>query len=93
MEEILKIDIILGWKKGIKIIFLEKGNYELGVIFVDFIFVIDEKLYLVYKRDGNDLIVDKKVLFLEVLMGIIISLIMLDGRNLIILVLDIVKLG
>ncbi|XP_010470205.1 PREDICTED: dnaJ homolog subfamily B member 1-like [Camelina sativa] len=93
VEEILKIDITPGWKKGTKITFPEKGNQEPGVTPADLIFVIDEKPHSVYKRDGNDLIVDKKVTLLEALTGITISLTTLDGRNLTIPVLDIVKPG
>ncbi|KAG2302526.1 hypothetical protein Bca52824_031177 [Brassica carinata] len=93
VEEILKIDITPGWKKGTKITFPEKGNQEPGVTPADLIFVIDEKPHSVYKRDGNDLIVDKKVSLLEALTGITISLTTLDGRNLTIPVLDIVKPG
>ncbi|KAH0909803.1 hypothetical protein HID58_033124 [Brassica napus] len=93
VEEILKIDITPGWKKGTKITFPEKGNHEPGVTPADLIFVIDEKPHSVYKRDGNDLIVDKKVSLLEALTGITISLTTLDGRNLTIPVLDIVKPG
>ncbi|KFK40859.1 hypothetical protein AALP_AA2G050800 [Arabis alpina] len=93
VEEILKIDITPGWKKGTKITFPEKGNQEPGVTPADLIFVIDEKPHSVYKRDGNDLIVDKKVSLLEALTGLTISLTTLDGRNLTIPVLDIVKPG
>ncbi|CAN8241108.1 unnamed protein product [Cochlearia groenlandica] len=93
VEEILKIDITPGWKKGTKITFPEKGNQEPGVTPADLIFVIDEKPHLVYKRDGNDLIVDKKVSLLEALTGLAITLTTLDGRNLTIPVLDIVKPG
>ncbi|KAL1196164.1 DnaJ protein ERDJ3B [Cardamine amara subsp. amara] len=93
VEEILKIDITPGWKKGTKITFPEKGNQEPGVTPADLIFVIDEKPHSVYKRDGNDLIVDKKVSLLEALTGITLSLTTLDGRNLTIPVLDIVKPG
>ncbi|XP_023643994.1 dnaJ homolog subfamily B member 1 isoform X2 [Capsella rubella] len=93
LEEILKIDITPGWKKGTKITFPEKGNQEPGVTPADLIFVIDEKPHSVYKRDGNDLIVDKKVSLLEALTGLTLSLTTLDGRNLTIPVLDIVKPG
>ncbi|XP_023643995.1 dnaJ homolog subfamily B member 1 isoform X3 [Capsella rubella] len=93
VEEILKIDITPGWKKGTKITFPEKGNQEPGVTPADLIFVIDEKPHSVYKRDGNDLIVDKKVSLLEALTGLTLSLTTLDGRNLTIPVLDIVKPG
>uniref|UniRef100_A0A1J3JF74 DnaJ-like protein subfamily B member 13 n=1 Tax=Noccaea caerulescens TaxID=107243 RepID=A0A1J3JF74_NOCCA len=93
VEEILKIDLKPGWKKGTKITFQEKGNQAPGVIPADLIFVVDEKPHSVYKRDGNDLIVEKKISLLAALTGLTIGLTTLDGRNLNIPVLDIVKPG
>ena len=93
MQEILKIDIKPGWKKGTKITFPEKGNQEPGVTPADLTFVVDEKPHPVYTRDGNDLIFEKKVSLIDALTGVTVSLTTLDGRNLTIPVLDIVKPG
>ncbi|XVE75172.1 hypothetical protein DITRI_Ditri12bG0074300 [Diplodiscus trichospermus] len=93
VEEILKIDIKPGWKKGTKITFPEKGNHEPGVTPADLIFVVDEKPHPIFKRDGNDLVVNQKISLLEALTGINLSLTTLDGRNLTIPVTDIVKPG
>ncbi|GFY88401.1 DNAJ heat shock family protein [Actinidia rufa] len=93
VEEILKIDIKPGWKKGTRITFPEKGNQETGMAPGDLVFVIDEKPHLVYKRDGNDLVANRKISLLEALTGKTIDLITLDGRNLTIPVSDIVKPG
>ncbi|WZZ57068.1 hypothetical protein YC2023_057175 [Brassica napus] len=83
-----------GWKKGTKITFPEKGgNQEPGVTPADLTFVVDEKPHPVYTRDGIDLIVKKKVSLIEALTGVTLSLTTLDGRNLTIPVLDIVKPG
>ncbi|OMO55091.1 hypothetical protein COLO4_36203 [Corchorus olitorius] len=93
VEEILKIDIKPGWKKGTKITFPEKGNHEPGVIPADLIFVVDEKPHAMFKRDGNDLVVNQKITLLEALTGISFSLTTLDGRFLPVPVADIVKPG
>ncbi|XP_022727075.1 dnaJ homolog subfamily B member 1-like [Durio zibethinus] len=93
VEEILKIDIKPGWKKGTKITFPEKGNHEPGVTPADLIFVVDEKPHPIFKRDGNNLVVNQKISLLEALTGITLSLTTLDGRNLMITVTDIVKPG
>ncbi|XVE92551.1 hypothetical protein REPUB_Repub01dG0107400 [Reevesia pubescens] len=93
VEEILKIDIKPGWKKGTKITFPEKGNHEPGVTPADLIFVLDEKSHPIFKRDGNNLVVNQKITLLEALTGITLSLTTLDGRNLTIPVTDIVKPG
>ncbi|XVE84926.1 hypothetical protein DITRI_Ditri17bG0051100 [Diplodiscus trichospermus] len=91
VDEILKIDIKPGWKKGTKITFPEKGNYEPGFTAADLIFVVDEKPHAIFKRDGNDLVVNQKISLLEALTGITLCFTTLDGRNLTIPVIDIVK--
>ncbi|XP_044492047.1 dnaJ homolog subfamily B member 1-like [Mangifera indica] len=93
VEEILTIDIKPGWKKGTKITFPEKGNQERGVTPADIIFVVDEKPHAIFKRDGNDLVVNKKISLLEALTGQTYTMPTLDGRNLIIPVTDIIKPG
>lgn len=52
-QEILGIDIQLGWKKGTKITFKENGSQEHGVISTDLFFVIVEKSHKVFKMDGK----------------------------------------
>ncbi|XP_075658343.1 uncharacterized protein LOC142628189 [Castanea sativa] len=93
VEEILKIDIKPGWKRGTKITFPEKGNQEPGIIPADLIFVVDEKPHAIFKRDGNDLVVNQKISLLEALTGVSFNLTTLDGRNLTFPVTDIVKPG
>ncbi|GMH16835.1 hypothetical protein Nepgr_018676 [Nepenthes gracilis] len=93
MEEILTIEIKPGWKKGTKITFPEKGNQEPGVIPSDLIFVIDEKPHAVFKRDGNDLVIDHEITLLEALTGGTLDLTTLDGRIIMIPLTDIVKPG
>ena len=65
LEEILTIEIKPGWKRGTKITFPEKGNEEPGIIPADVIFVIEEKPHALYKRDGNDLVVNQEITLLE----------------------------
>ncbi|KAJ6769347.1 DNAJ-like protein SUBFAMILY C MEMBER [Salix koriyanagi] len=93
VEEILKIDIKPGWKKGTKITFPDKGNQEPGTIPADLIFVVDEKPHPVFKRDGNDLVINQKMSLLEALTGKTIELTALDGRYLTLPVTDIIKPG
>ncbi|KAL5191850.1 DnaJ subfamily B member 1 [Glycine soja] len=93
MEEILTIEIKPGWKKGTKITFPEKGNHEPGVIPADLIFVIDEKPHALYRRDGNDLVINQEITLLEALTGKTLDLTTLDGRSLMIPLTDIVRPG
>ncbi|XP_060214502.1 uncharacterized protein LOC132641496 [Lycium barbarum] len=93
VEEVLAIHIKPGWKKGTKVTFPEKGNYEHGAAPGDLIFVIDEKPHAVFKRDGNDLVINQKISLLDALTGKTISLTTLDGRELTIPITEIVKPG
>ncbi|OWM89582.1 dnaJ homolog subfamily B member 1 [Punica granatum] len=93
VEETLKIDILPGWKKGTKITFPEKGNHEPGATPPDLIFVVDEKPHPVFKREGNDLVVVQTVTLLEALTGKTHNLTTLDGRNLDIQGIDIIRPG
>ncbi|KAL3615107.1 hypothetical protein CASFOL_040768 [Castilleja foliolosa] len=82
VEEILTIDIKPGWKKGTKITFQEKGNEQPNVIASDLVFIIDEKPHSAYTREGNDLVVTKKISLAEALTGYTVQLTTLDGRKL-----------
>jgi DnaJ family protein B protein 4 len=82
VEEILTIEVKAGWKKGTKVTFPEKGNVQPNQAAADLVFVIDEKPHPVYKRDGNDLILTKKISLTEALAGTTLSLTTLDGRTL-----------
>ncbi|GAA0155282.1 chaperone [Lithospermum erythrorhizon] len=93
VDEIVTIDIKPGWKKGTKITFPEKGNKEPGIIPADVIFVVEERPHLLYTRDGNDLLVNQEISLLESLTGKTLELTTLDGRNLIVPVVEIVKPG
>ncbi|CAM8998226.1 unnamed protein product [Rhodiola kirilowii] len=82
VEEILTIEVKPGWKKGTKITFPEKGNEQPGVIPSDLVFVIDEKPHSVFTRDGNDLVLTKRISLAEALTGYTVNVTTLDGRSL-----------
>ncbi|TYI79284.1 hypothetical protein E1A91_D05G011900v1 [Gossypium mustelinum] len=92
-SEILTIDVKPGWKKGTKITFPDKGNEQPNQLPADLVFVIDEKPHDLYKRDGNDLVVNQRVLLEEALGGTTVNLVTLDGRNLSLPVTDIIGPG
>ncbi|XVF12007.1 hypothetical protein REPUB_Repub08aG0077500 [Reevesia pubescens] len=93
LEEILTIEIKPCWKRGTKITFPEKGIEEPGIVPADVIFVIEEKPHALYKRDGNDLVVNQEITLLEALTDKTLDLITLDGRNLVIPLTDFIKPG
>lgn len=89
----MTIDIKPGWKKGTKITFPERGHQQPNVTPADVIFIIDEKPHPIYKRDGNDLVVHRRISLVDALTGTTIQLTFLDGRTLTIPVNDVVKPG
>lgn len=92
-SEILTIDVKPGWKKGTKITFPDKGNEQVNQLPADLVFVIDEKPHDIFKRDGNDLTMSHKVRLAEAIGGTSVNLTTLDGRELSILVPEIVSHG
>ncbi|XP_039057709.1 dnaJ homolog subfamily B member 4-like [Hibiscus syriacus] len=92
-SETLTIDVKPGWKKGTKITFPDKGNEQPNQLPADLVFVIDEKPHDLYKRDGNDLIVDRKVSLAEALGGTTVNLTTLNGRKLSLPITDIIHPG
>ncbi|KAL3824186.1 hypothetical protein ACJIZ3_020215 [Penstemon smallii] len=93
VEEVLAIHLKPGWKNGTKITFPEKGNHEPGATPGDLIFVVDEKPHPIFKRDGNDLILNHKISLLDALTGKTLVITTLDGRHISIPISDIVKPG
>ncbi|CAI0462718.1 unnamed protein product [Linum tenue] len=91
--EILTIDVKPGWKKGTKITFPDKGNEQPNQLPADLVFVIDEKPHDVYKRDGNELMINRRVTLAEALGGTTASIDTLDGRTLSVPVTDIISPG
>lgn len=80
-EEILKIKVKPGWKKGTKITFEGKGDERPGSLPADIIFIIDEKRHPVFKREGDDLELGVEVPLVEALTGCTISVPILGGEN------------
>ncbi|CAH8350662.1 unnamed protein product [Eruca vesicaria subsp. sativa] len=91
VDEILPIEIKPGWKKGTKLTFPKKGNEEPGIIPADITFIVEEKPHSVYKRDGNDLLVNQEITLLEALTGKTLDLVTLDGRTLVIPLNDVIN--
>ena len=76
------MEIKPGCEKGKRFIFEEMGNEELHVIPGDLIFIVDEKPHSIFTREGNDLIMTKKITLVEALAGVTFFVETLDGRKL-----------
>ncbi|CAL5183103.1 unnamed protein product [Lathyrus oleraceus] len=80
-EEILKIEVKPGWRKGTKITFEGVGDEKPGYLPADIVFLIDEKKHPLYRRDGNDLEIGIKIPLVDALSGCSIPIPLLGGEN------------
>lgn len=92
-EEILKIKINPGWKKGTKITFEGKGDEKPGMHPADIIFIIDERRHPIFKREGDDLELGVEIPLVQALTGCTISVPLLGGDKITIALDDIIFPG
>ncbi|GMH06743.1 hypothetical protein Nepgr_008583 [Nepenthes gracilis] len=89
-EEILKINVKPGWKKGTKIVFDGKGDEKPGYLPGDIIFSIEEKSHPVFKRVGDDLLLGVEVPLIKALTGCTISVPLLGAQKMTLKIDDII---
>lgn len=80
-EEILKINVQPGWKKGTKIMFEGKGDEKPGYLPADIVFLIDEKRHPLFERDGDDLKIVLEIPLVNALTGCSFSVPLLGGEK------------
>lgn len=93
VEVILTIDIKPGWKAGTKVRFPNMGNELPNITPADLVFIVEEKTHALYKRVGNDLVINWKIPLVDALTGATINLTALDGRKLTVPLEDVVCPG
>jgi DnaJ family protein B protein 4 len=75
------IKVSPGWKKGTRIIFAGQGDQDAHGDRRDLAFVLDELPHPVFRRDGNNLVVQHTVHLADALSGFTATLTHLDGRR------------
>ncbi|TKY71355.1 DnaJ-like subfamily B member 13 [Spatholobus suberectus] len=80
-EEVLKIEVKPGWRKGTKITFEGVGDEKPGYLPADIVFLIDEKKHPFFRRDGIDLEICVEIPLVDALTGCSISIPLLGGEN------------
>ncbi|QCD76458.1 DnaJ-like protein subfamily B member 4 [Vigna unguiculata] len=80
-EEVLKIEVKPGWRKGTKITFEGVGDEKPGFLPADVIFVIEEKKHPLYTRDSDDLELCVEIPLVDALTGCSIPIPLLGGEN------------
>ena len=68
-NKIIEIGIQPGWKEGTTITYEEEGDVNPNSIPGDIIFIVKEKAHPIYKRVGNDLIMECQISLHEALNG------------------------
>ncbi|KAL4183700.1 hypothetical protein AMTRI_Chr11g156420 [Amborella trichopoda] len=80
-EEILKIKVKPGWKKGTEITFEGMGDERPGALPTDVVFLIAEKPHPFFKREGNDLVLARDIPLVKALTGCTLSVPLLGGEK------------
>jgi DnaJ family protein A protein 2 len=83
-KKVLDVYIDKGMQHGQKLVFKEEGDQQPDVIPGDVILVLQQKEHPIFRRDGDDLIIEKKILLAEALCGFKFLITHLDGRVLVI---------
>jgi len=83
-KKILQVYVDKGMKHGQKVVFSGEADEAPGVEAGDIIFVISEKKHDLFKRNGNDLLIEYKLTLVEALCGFSFTIKHLDDRELLI---------
>jgi DnaJ homolog subfamily A member 2 len=82
-EKILNIYVDKGMKEGQKIVFDGEADERPGILPGDIVFILQQKPHDVFQRDGNHLIMKKKISLSEALTGLTFKFKHLDGRTIV----------
>ncbi|KAF8411759.1 hypothetical protein HHK36_004317 [Tetracentron sinense] len=80
-EELLRIKVKPGWKKGTKITFEGMGDERPGILPADIIFLITEKRHPLFKKEGDDLVLAIEIPLVKALTGCNLSIPLLDREK------------
>lgn len=79
-SKVLDVYIEKGMQHGQKISFKEEGDQQPDIIPGDVILVLQQKEHPIFKREGDDLVIEKKIHLVEALCGFQFTVTQLDGR-------------
>jgi len=83
-SKVLDVFVEKGMQHGQKLVFKEEGDQQPDIIPGDVILVLQQKEHSVFKREGDDLVIEKKILLVEALCGFQFTITQLDGRVLVV---------
>lgn len=79
-EKVVSISIEKGMKEGQKLVLYGEGDEKPGIIPGDILFIIQQKPHKIFKRDGHNLIMKKKISLTEALTSVASKIETLDKR-------------
>jgi len=79
-EKVVSLSIEKGMKEGQKVVLYGESDERSGVIAGDIVFIIQQLPHKVFKREGNNLIMKKKISLSEALTGVATKIETLDKR-------------
>lgn len=81
-KKVMEVNVDKGMKHGAKIVFRGQAGESPGVEPGDVIFVVQTKEHALFKRDGNDLFIEKEIPLVDALTGVAFPITHLDKRKL-----------
>lgn len=79
-EEMMEIEILVGVEEGMQLFFCGKGNVGVkGGLVGDLLINIEEKLYDYLQWDGMNLVYELYFNFVDVVLGILVEVFIIDG--------------
>jgi DnaJ C terminal domain len=81
-RKVVEVHIERGMKHGSRVVFRGEAGDEPGAEPGDLIFVVQQKPHAVFKRDGNDLFIEREIPLVDALAGVQFTLTHLDKRRL-----------
>ncbi|KAG4304038.1 hypothetical protein PORY_002561 [Pneumocystis oryctolagi] len=81
-ERILEVHVKPGWKPGTKIKFAKEGDQRPNGTVQDVHFIVEEKPHPVFKRSGDNLIIELELTLVEALTGFLKTITTIDGKHL-----------
>lgn len=81
-RKVVEVHIERGMKHGSRVVFRGEAGDEPGAEPGDLIFVVQQKPHAVFKRDGNDLFIEREIPLVDALCGLQFTLTHLDKRRL-----------
>jgi DnaJ family protein A protein 2 len=83
-KKVLEVQVDKGMRHNQKVVFAGEADEAPGQVPGDVVFVVQQKEHARFKRKGDDLLIEQKIMLVEALCGVTFIVEHLDGRKLIV---------